>query len=157
MSHLKLMKLMYLAERGALLQFGHPITFDTCVSMPHGPVLSSTLNLMHGDTQDPQFWDKAISPTEKFEVELIEDPGVDSLSEAEIKLIEAVFAEHGKKTRWQLRDYTHTLDEWEDPGESAIKIEYKEILKAGSKTEAEINSILEDIEQSGLMETYMGI
>ena len=35
-----LIKLLYLADREALLETGYPITGDQMVSMPHGPVLS---------------------------------------------------------------------------------------------------------------------
>ncbi|HTH08426.1 MAG TPA: Panacea domain-containing protein, partial [Acidovorax sp.] len=44
LSVLKLMKLMYLAERRSLKKYGDTITGDAFVSMPHGPVLSMTYN-----------------------------------------------------------------------------------------------------------------
>ncbi|HEV8430339.1 MAG TPA: Panacea domain-containing protein, partial [Pyrinomonadaceae bacterium] len=47
MHYMKLIKLMYLVDRAALLRWGSPITFDNYVSMPHGPVLSSTLDLIN--------------------------------------------------------------------------------------------------------------
>ena len=154
MSHLKLMKLLYLADREALLRFGRPITFDCCVSMDHGPVLSQTLNLLIGDSQTDGLWVKAISTPAHNEVSLIEDPGEDKLSEAEDQLIREVFDLHGAKSRWELRDFTHTLTEWQDPKGSSIKIDYKDILQAGEKTEGEIESILEEIEDLAKMEMY---
>lgn len=39
---LKLMKLMYLAERESFKKYGESITGDAFVSMQHGPVLSGT-------------------------------------------------------------------------------------------------------------------
>ena len=51
LSHLKLIKLMYLADRQAMADTGYPITFDRVVAMPHGPVLSMTLNLINGDIE----------------------------------------------------------------------------------------------------------
>ena len=76
MSHLKLMKLLYLAEREALNRLGRPITFDSCVSMDQGPVLSTTLNLMHGESLAGDYWDKFITPPTNHEVMLKEDPGI---------------------------------------------------------------------------------
>lgn len=157
MSHLKLMKLLYLAEREALLQLGQPLTFDSCVSMQHGPVLSTTLNLMHGEIEKTEHWDSTISSPENHEVSLKKDPGTDSLSEAEVKIIEEVFEKYGTMARWQLRDLTHSLGEWQDPGGSTIRIEYKEILRAGGKTESEIDAIVGEIEHIALMESHMGI
>ena len=54
--HLKLMKLLYLAERTAYLEHGYGISDDTLVSMPYGPVLSSTLNLMNGEPGRERVW-----------------------------------------------------------------------------------------------------
>ncbi len=45
---LKLVKLLYLADRESLQKHGNPISFDRLVSMDHGPVLSRTLNLICG-------------------------------------------------------------------------------------------------------------
>lgn len=41
---LKLMKLLYLAERRAIVEYGRPMVFDSYCSMPHGPVMSFTLD-----------------------------------------------------------------------------------------------------------------
>ena len=58
MPHLKLMKLLYLSDREAVRAFGWPISGDRLVSMPHGPVLSQTLNLMDGDVESqPGGWE----------------------------------------------------------------------------------------------------
>ena len=48
MSYLKLLKLLYLAEREALLKWGESMSGDKFVSMLHGPVMSSTFDLIQG-------------------------------------------------------------------------------------------------------------
>lgn len=154
MSHLKLMKLLYLTEREALLRWGRPITYDFCVSMDHGPVLSKTYNIVSGDTQTNGLWESSISAPRNHEVELCNDPGNDKLSDAEEQLIREVFAQHGSKSRWELRDFTHTLEEWEDPEGSSNRIDYKEILRAGKKTDSEVQSILSDIESLAVAEEF---
>ncbi len=45
---LKLVKLIYLADRSAMEAFEAPILNDKFVSMDHGPVNSITLNLING-------------------------------------------------------------------------------------------------------------
>src|SRR5688500_6404126 len=45
---IKLVKLMYLAERLSLFRYGEPITGDKLVSMPNGPVLSRTYDHING-------------------------------------------------------------------------------------------------------------
>ena len=60
---LKLMKLMYLAERKSYQVYGEPIIGDALVSMPNGPVLSSTLDLINfGSTKNLDGgWDSLIA------------------------------------------------------------------------------------------------
>lgn len=48
MSSLKLMNLMYLAEKRFLLEHGERLTGDTMVSMPMGPVLSGVCDCFMG-------------------------------------------------------------------------------------------------------------
>ena len=50
MSHLKLMKLLYLADREGVHQLGYLLSGDR-PAVPHGPVLSMTLNLIDGDVE----------------------------------------------------------------------------------------------------------
>jgi len=152
MSHLKLMKLLYLAEREAFIRLGRPITFDSYVSMSHGPVLSQTYDLLTGESQDKGYWENAITAPENYEVTLKSDPGTDKLSSAEEEIIKEIFGKFGRKSRWELRDFTHTLDEWQDPQGSSIRIDYREILRAGKKTDAEIEAIISDIENIALLE-----
>src|SRR5258708_7325249 len=48
---MKLIKLMYLIDREALVRWGEPITGDRMLSIPYGPVLSNTLDLLNfGDS-----------------------------------------------------------------------------------------------------------
>lgn len=48
---LKLMKLLYLADRESFIRFDCSISGDKYFSMRHGPVLSGTKELMNGDCQ----------------------------------------------------------------------------------------------------------
>src|SRR2546427_10682021 len=70
MNHMKLIKLLYLAERRALIEWGRPITFDWYFSLPHGPVLSFTLNKIN-EPVDPtldSYWHQYISERTGSEV-----------------------------------------------------------------------------------------
>lgn len=46
MSYLKLIKLLYLLDREALLRWGRPVTTDRYVSMDNGPVVSRVYDLI---------------------------------------------------------------------------------------------------------------
>ena len=109
MSYLKLIKLLYIIDREALLRWGRPLTGDRYVSMDHGPVLSQTLNLI---TEEPRpdehtFWAEHISQPENFEVRLKNPAASDELSEAELQLIDEIFGRYGRMKRWDLVDLVH--------------------------------------------------
>src|SRR5215218_6123410 len=71
MSHLKLIKLLYLVERESLTRFGVPFTYDSYVSMPHGPVLSATLDRINERPMyEGGYWDQHITPKQNNEVAL---------------------------------------------------------------------------------------
>jgi uncharacterized phage-associated protein len=157
MSYLKLIKLLYIIDREALLRWGRPLTGDRYVSMDHGPVLSQTLNLI---TEEPRpdehtIWAEHISQPENFEVRLKNPAASDELSEAELQLIDEIFGRYGRMKRWDLVDLVHRLGEWQDPEGSAIPIQYRDILKAGGKTEGEIEAILQELDEVAMADALL--
>lgn len=154
MSHLKLIKLLYIVDREALLSWGRPVTFDAYVSMDKGPVLSKTLDIINDGAGPGQqsYWDTYISEPEHHEVKLLKPASDSELSEAEVKLIHKIFDEYGQKSRWELVDVVHGFAEWQDPKGSAIPIEYHDILKAGNKTELESAAIVEELESLAMFD-----
>ena len=143
MSYMKLIKLLYLADRASLIKRGRPISTDRFVSMDRGPVLSRILDLAtDGDIPgSPQIWAVHISEPSNYSVTLAQDPGRDELSDMDLSILNAVFAEHGRKTRWELVDFCHTLPEWQNPNGGAIPIQVRDILRSEGKTELEASAV----------------
>ncbi|MFM9438345.1 putative phage-associated protein [Janthinobacterium sp. CG_23.3] len=136
-SHLKLMKLMYLAERSSIQEYGDSMLDDALVSMRYGPVLSRTKDCMdgYGDTELQDGWDSWISDHANHKVSLTKEDFseelLDEISPSEIELMERVWAVHGSKDQWDLADYTHkSCAEWRDPGTSTLPIDYGDVLVA---------------------------
>lgn len=134
---LKLMKLMYLAERESLTEYGEPIIGDLLYSLEHGPILSHTYNLANGVRESrPDGWESMISDRENHMVGLkveIQDAErqLDHLSDADIAVLETVWKKYGGYSPFELRDLTHQLcGEWEDPEQSSIPIPYSRLLRA---------------------------
>jgi uncharacterized phage-associated protein len=147
MSYMKLIKLLYLADREALLRWGRPISTDRWVSMDQGPVLSHILSLITDGT-DPKsgsLWAENISEPSRYEVHLNRVIEPQELSDAEIALLEEIFGCYGKLNRWELVELTHNLPEWTDPQGSAFPITYRDILRAEGKTESEIAAIEDEL------------
>jgi uncharacterized phage-associated protein len=142
MKHLKLIKLMYLADREALKRWAHPITGDRYVSMRLGPVLSNVLDLINGERRpgDPRdHWADFIEESAPHTVRLVREPASGSLSQAEAELAQEIFREFGSKNRWDLVDLTHTFPEYREPDEdhSQWPIRYLDLLRAVGKSEKE--------------------
>ena len=148
MSYMKLVKLLYIVDREALLRWGRPVTTDCYVSMDRGPVLSRTMDLITDGVPPSQqsVWAEHISEPEHYKVRLQKEAGADELSDAELALIEEVFGKYGALNRWKLVDLVHSFSEWQNPSGGAIRISYRDILKAGGKTDWEIAAIEEELE-----------
>lgn len=155
MSYMKLLKLMYLADRKALLAYGRPITYDRFVSMDHGPVLSQTYNLMVAEEspdQAPSYWRSVISGPTNYELSLrVTDPPHDQLSPAQERVLDDVFHEFGAMSRWELVALVHTLPEWRDPHGSSIPISVRDLLSAGGLDD----DVVDEIETSLMGEEAM--
>ena len=147
MSYLKLVKLLYLVDREALLEFGRPVTTDRYVSTDQGPSLSKVSDLITVGSAVPSVWSDFVSPLEgDLEVELRREAAQGELSDAEVKVIKAIFAHFGQQSRWELIDYSRTLREWVNPEGTKMPIEYSDILKAGGKSASEIKAIISELE-----------
>lgn len=151
MAHLKLMKLMYLADREALNEFGFPITGDRAVSMDNGPVLSRTLNLINGLVESGEDgWEAWISDRENHEVALRDRAGaseaLDEISKAELDVLENMWKQFGHMSKWQIRDYTHDhCPEWQDPQGSSAPIPFERIFTALGRSKDEAAQLAEGI------------
>ena len=148
MHYLKLIKLLYLADRAALLEWGIPITTDRYVSMEHGPVVSRIYNLIVDEVDKP-IWAQFISAPSEYQVTLLQEAPTDSLSRAEERLIKQVYEKYGHVNRWDLVKYVHTLPEWQDPGTSSIPISIRAILEAGGESAEEIFATITELESIG--------
>lgn len=146
MHYIKLIKLLYLADRAALLRWGAPISTDRHVSMDNGPVLSKVLSLITDECPKP-VWSEYISvPLGEYEVRLLKPGATDRLSRAEENLMREIFDLYGHRNRWDLIDNVmHKLPEWQNPNGSAIPITFRDILKAGGESEDEIHAVLKEL------------
>jgi uncharacterized phage-associated protein len=147
MEYMKLIKLLYLADRFSLKMMDDTITGDSYVSMDHGPVLSKLYDLIsHGPIYDKDNpWFKYISSPQNYCVSLNADPGNDELCEDEEKIIEGVYKTFGQINVWELSKLTHLIPEWKNPYGSAISIRIEDILRELGKTEDDIKAVQEDI------------
>lgn len=151
---LKLMKELYLIDRLSISERDTSLSGDIYVSMPHGPVLSITLNLIRDD-----YFKKYIKqiPAKYFpDIELAKSAGDDLLSEKDKEYINAISSQFKKYTPKQLEKYTHNLKEWVDPLGSSIKIRYQDIMKALGRSDEEIKQAKLEYEQMSNLSQLLG-
>lgn len=149
MAYIKLLKLLYLAERRAMAKWGDSTSGDRFVSMPHGPVLSQTYDLIKGHEGSGSAWDDVIQDENNYEVSLrlspqqVNEDTFDELSPSEIELLDATFNEYGHMSRFDIVRYTHdNCPEWVDPQGSSFPINPAAMLRAMGKSEAQVQEMI---------------
>jgi len=148
---LKLMKLLYLAERESYRIYGEPISGDQLVSMPHGPVLSLTLDMMNGwggDAQDG--WNHWVEDRSGHHVALRapdmlrSEQDLLALSDGDVEILGSTWERFGHLDAFALVEYTHSdaCPEWQDPHGSSIPIQTEHVLRAVGYDESGVAGVL---------------
>lgn len=123
-------KILYLADKQHLQDFGRLICGDQYIAMEYGPVPSTIYNMMKvADDRGRIDVDMDEQIKESFtvvrgrEVRALRPANTDLLAESEIASIARTLEKYGRKSFGQLTDITHD-DAWNDAGlNQAIPIE----------------------------------
>lgn len=123
---IKLVKLIYLADKYHLIRYGRTITNDDYYAMENGPVGTTVKDVLSFDEfMSPKALKYASSLIEETEKnKFIAKSGVkndfDMLSDTDKDALDFVIDQFGKMGKWKLRDYTHEYPEWK---------QYKDLFK----------------------------
>lgn len=153
MAHIKLMKLLYLADRLSMERYDVPMSDDAQCNMRNGPILSATLDLMNGN-RPSEVWSSFVSPIHNNEVTLQRNfawDELDELSRADLKILDEVFEKFGRMGRWALVDYVHTLPEWENPGNTSRPIDTEVTFKSFGLNPAQAHEKVEMLQTRKLL------
>ena len=129
MNIMKLVKLLYLLDRLSLDRRGIPVCGGDYLSMRNGPVTSEVLDLINEGSlyrETDHRWEQCIRDRANHEVALRQMPQREQVSNAEVKLLDEIWTEHGGRTQWQLVDWCHEhCKEWTpvSSGKSPISVE----------------------------------
>ncbi len=153
---MKLVKLVYLLDRLSIAKRGIPVVGGVYFSMKNGPVTSELLDIINsGKLADEEAagWDDLISARKGHMVALQkEDVSIESLSDAEIQLIDEVYQEHGRKDQWEIRNWCHqNCGEWTSLQSGRSNIGIDQIAQNVGKSPAEVERIVEEASESNLM------
>ena len=114
---MNLVRMLYLADREAILRWGQPITHDRFVFLKHGPVLVHVLGLLievEEPGKTPSAWAARIRLRDGS-VEAHGEPDPLQLSAEELEVLDDVARQHGGKAPWELAKATRSLPEWREP------------------------------------------
>ncbi len=105
---LKLVKLLFYADREHLVRYGRPVVGGPYVAMQHGPVSSRLLDDINqaAGSDDLPFAMKGTTIIAKAQVDENE------LSESDVEVLEYVDRQFGRYDTFRLRDLTHELEAW---------------------------------------------
>lgn len=154
---LKVVKLVYLADRESLCQRGHPIQYEARFSMPHGPVNSTTLDYLNGSYRDDGGWSDFLRDRANNDVGLANQnmsfEDLDELSQREIDVLEKVWSKFGHMDGFDLADWTHDhIPEWENPNGSSRRIPLDRMMAAaGLERSVERARELESLDQASAL------
>lgn len=150
LSYLKLIKLLYLADREAIGQTGVSITGDKYYSLDKGPILSALYDLIknkYSDAASQNLWNARFM-TDGYNLLPVTERIPDSkLSEFEKETLDKVDKEYHNETWQEMIDIVHRIcPEWQNPKGSRLPITKKAILESLGCTEEEIDFILSEDE-----------
>jgi len=151
--YLRLIKLLYLADRLSIEKRGRPIIGGHYVSMDRGLVLSEVLDLIK--YQIGEYWPHAIKK-EGYIVCLRNEVDYGSLSKEENDLLLFISNKYKRFDRWQIVRIIHDLPEWKDPKGGSIPVTPEELLDKIGRTESEIENIREDAAETAHFDKFFG-
>jgi len=152
-SILKLVKMLYYADRMALECWHRTITGDAFYSLPEGPIVSTAYDLMKGigPKNLQERWFCFVQPRQGNTIALKQMPDTAFLSQAEKETLEASFRKISSMSN--VSAWMHTFPEWENPKGSSKRIEPKTVLRLLTPlTDEQISAIEEEVAKATFME-----
>ena len=137
-------KLLYIADRISISTRGAPITGDQMLSMEHGLTLSGFLDRIRALPEDSA-WATVFEKGRGYGRRVVNDPGMDALSPADVRILNQVLSEHGKKSFIALKNLTHDesrFPEYQDVGRGGVaSVDPRAILRDSDVSEEDIKAI----------------
>jgi uncharacterized phage-associated protein len=110
-NYMKLLKLLFFADRYHVRTYLRPVTTDDYFAMPQGPVASYLYDVFKG--QDPGESEIVRDEKDQYSVKLTKkEPDLSILSETDIEALEFSLKHFGKFNEMQLADIAHAYPEW---------------------------------------------
>lgn len=128
---LKVVKLMWLADRLHLRKYGRPIFNDIYFAMTYGPVGSSVKDLagfnVEGD--EKTYLEEYLEKKENHKIESKTETDLDVFSDSEIEVLNIAYTEYGNMNSFDLAELSHDFPEWKKHEEKLTnKLSTRELM-----------------------------
>jgi uncharacterized phage-associated protein len=151
-SRLRILKLLYIADRTILKETGSLMLGSKMVAMKHGPLHSEVLDLINGQHLLEAAWSRHFRSLGKDLVLEEDEPDVGRLSRHEIELLNSIVEQRAALDDWQIVDETHQFPEWinqyPDLTENTSRVIPIEDLIEATGRGADKNSVLQDLKDT---------
>lgn len=149
--YIRIIKLLYLADREALDGWGWSISTDKYYSMTHGMVLSNILDFIHYPNKSEK-WNNYIGIADDMEsgIEIKKEIGNVKLTIAEQEVLDEIFEKYKEMPTWGehglIELVIHNLSEWDKRAKEDNTSIYLPLNKLLKNHLNKSNAVLEDIE-----------
>jgi len=113
---LKVIKLIFFADRYHLRKYGRLITNDEYFAMDHGPVGSAVKDIAELseflDLKESSYASEFIEVPNRYNVKSLEDFDSSVFSESDLEALTFAWNKFGQYDQFALRDITHEYPEW---------------------------------------------
>ena len=134
--YLKLVKLMYLAERESMEKYDKPFFYDVFYNMDHGPIPSTVMDLINGEIEHP-VWSMYVGDRVLDEVESRNSFELDHLSSAEMGILKDLKKKFAKKNGFEMAIWTHDhCSEWQPPKGKRSRLSHQKVFRELGKPNA---------------------
>lgn len=137
----RLVGLLYLADRRALLETGYPTTGDDWIAGTVGPALRNIAALIAAEERCHSHWSAYVAPCASNRVIHAGNVQDQELSEYDCELLDDILDEYGGLAEPQLRAHLERLPECRRPSGDAHAIDPREVLLANGFSPDHINDI----------------
>jgi len=136
---MKVLKLVYLADRYHLRKYGRPITNDVYFALDNGPVASGVRDIVEASEfisdMEREYAARYLMKKGRYDVKSKAHPDENVFSDSDIEAINFAWEKFGSLDQWGLRDLTHKYPEW---------VKHKHILQLNSRIQMDLSDFFDD-------------
>lgn len=157
-SRLRILKLLYIADRTALEKTGSFVLGSRFVAMKHGPLHSELLDLINGEHIAEAAWSRHFRNSGKDVVLEGDEPDIGRLSRHEIQLLNEIVDARSNLNDWEVADETHQFEEWINnypvrTENTSRPIPVEDLIEATGRNKDK-ESILQDLRDSDVFDKF---